>query len=122
MRKRQTLEPFLDLPPSTKPKTTKKNTGLIPYFVRVKGCINCYICKINKEKTGKDYGGFNHELMVQCTLLGCQDYNHSYCNPFIHPSEMRRLANLNGKPEIIEKAEKIATQIEKAFKIKGWEL
>jgi hypothetical protein len=40
----------------------------------------------------------------------------------MHPSEIRRLANLNGKPEIIEKAEKIATQIEKEFRINGWEL
>jgi hypothetical protein len=121
MKKKRTLHEFMDLPPSLE-KPVVKEQVTEPYFVTVKGCINCDVCAANKERHGTDYGSFDHELMVACLLRGCDAYHHTICKPFMHPAEIRRLAKANGKPDIIEKAERIALQIEEAFKVNGWTL
>lgn len=116
----QSLQSFMPLPESKaippKPRLPE------PLFVRVKGCINCHVHDMHKEKYGSDYGCFDHELMAGCLLNGCDAYHHSICNPFIHPDEIRRLALKDGRKEIIDKAENVAIQIEKAFKINRWTL
>jgi hypothetical protein len=68
----------------------KKNKEEIPYFIKIRGCINCDASKSLKEKTGKDYG-FDHEIMVKCLLIGCCNYGVDLSNPFYDPEEILRL-------------------------------
>ena len=59
-----------------------------PYFIKVKGCINCkpYL-EYKAMKEGKSDCQL-HELLVGCLLLGCMVNGHSVLKPFIHPDEL----------------------------------
>lgn len=62
----------------------------IPYFIQVRGCINCEASKRYREKYGKDYG-FDHEIVAMCVLMGCVGYSHDLLNPFLDAEEVFRI-------------------------------
>ncbi len=70
---------------------SKAESENIPYFVKVRGCINCDASKTHKERFGADYG-FDHELVAACLLRGCYDYGYTIANPFFDPAEIVRKA------------------------------
>ncbi|MCX6711535.1 MAG: hypothetical protein NT139_00660 [Candidatus Woesearchaeota archaeon] len=90
----------------------------IPYFIEIRGCINCDASYLLKQKTGHDYG-FDHEIMVKCVLYGCVDYSYDLTNPFFDPKETVRLAkNIikeNNNLDIIENAKKYCLNVKKKF-------
>jgi len=92
-----------------------------PLFIEYDGCINCPTVKANKERHGHDYGGFDHELLVACVLGGCETWGHTHMKPFYSPSEIRRLAALQNDDTLKEKAEQIASKLEKQIASKFWE-
>lgn len=59
----------------------------IPYFIKVRGCINCESSKEHKKRTGHDYG-FDHELMARCLLSSCFDNGHDLVRPYIDLEEV----------------------------------
>ncbi len=73
-----------------------------PYFLKMRGCLNCDASKMRKERTGKEYG-FDHELMVACLLHGCENYGFSLAHPYFDPKEIMRLAQ-GAPPEMVVKA------------------
>jgi hypothetical protein len=87
----------------------------LPYFLKVKGCINCHVHTLHKNKYGYDYGCFDHELMAGCVMSGCENYGHTICKPFMHPDEVRRMAKTYNNKEITCKAEVAAVNIETAL-------
>lgn len=93
--------------------TNKKQDEGIPYFIRMRGCINCDASKHHKEQTGFDYG-FDHESMFSCVIL-CAEYGFSLLKPFFDPEEAVRLAKKDGSPELIEGARKYCLRIKKEF-------
>ncbi|MBS3053557.1 MAG: hypothetical protein J4469_03570 [Candidatus Aenigmarchaeota archaeon] len=70
---------------------SKAEAADVPYFISVRGCINCDVSKTHKERFGTDYG-FDHELVAICLLRGCYDYGYSITNPFFDPAEIVRKA------------------------------
>ncbi len=84
----------------------------IPYFIEIRGCINCDASHLLKQKTGHDYG-FDHEIMVKCVLYGCINYGYDLTNPFFDPKEIVRLAKNN--LDIIENAKKYCLNVKKKF-------
>lgn len=92
----------------------KKQNSEIPYFIKIRGCINCEASKSHKEKTGKDYG-FDHELMVRCIIGSCGQYNVSLVHPFYDPEEIVRFAKSDGHPEAIERAKKYCYHVKEVF-------
>jgi len=87
---------------------------VIPYFIKVRGCINCEVSKELKKKTGKEYG-FDHELMVKCMFVGCMNYGYSLLHPYIDPEEIVRLALKDGSPDVIDGARRMLEQQQKKF-------
>jgi len=83
----------------------------IPYFIKMRGCINCEQSKKLKEKTGKDYG-FDHEFMVKCIMM-CEGY--SLVKPFFDPEEVVRLAKKENTPDAIKFAKKYCSETNKRF-------
>ncbi|KKT74687.1 MAG: hypothetical protein UW69_C0029G0015 [Microgenomates group bacterium GW2011_GWA2_44_7] len=69
----------------------------IPYFVKVRGCINCDASTRLKEKTGHDYG-FDHELVSRCVVLSCKRLGYDLAHPFIDPVEIFRMVEQIGTP------------------------
>lgn len=63
------------------------DTHDIPYFVQVRGCVNCDVSKSIKEKTGDDYG-FDHEIVAGCIIRGCEYYGFGIAHPFIDPEDV----------------------------------
>ena len=80
-----------------------------PYFVQMRGCINCNVSKYHREQTGNDYG-FDHTGIVGCLLHGCGNYSFgipnynavSITNPFIDPEEILKVAKRDPKPAFID--------------------
>ncbi len=70
----------------------------LPYFIKMRGCINCDASKSLKVKTGNDYG-FDHEIGVACILHNCFSYGHTLEEPFIDPEEWVRMAVESGDDE-----------------------
>lgn len=64
----------------------------IPYFIEMRGCINCSASKSMKERHGREYGA-DHELMAKCMLMGCVNYGRSLVEPYMDPEEVVRMAN-----------------------------
>jgi len=85
----------------------------IPYFIKMRGCINCDISKAYKKRTGNEYG-FDHELMVTCLLLGCENYGVSLLKPFLDPFDVLQMAR-EKYPDHIEKLLVYVTKITNAF-------
>jgi len=85
----------------------------IPYFIRIRGCINCDVPKIKKERTGKEYG-YDHHLMFKCVAL-CSNYNFDLSKPYLDPAEIVRLANKDGSPEAKSLAKKYCLGLEHRF-------
>src|SRR3989344_6860403 len=92
---------------------TKKNE-IIPYFIQIRGCINCDTSKSHKRRTGYDYG-FHHEDVIACVLKGCQDNGFFLAKPFIDPEEVFRLTKRENNPEIIKKAKDYCLRIKDRF-------
>jgi hypothetical protein len=65
----------------------------IPYFIKVRGCINCSASKELKKSFGTDYG-FDHELMSSCFVMGCLNYNYNLVNPYLDIEEAVRVVKL----------------------------
>ncbi len=88
----------------------------IPYFVKVRGCINCDAHDRFREKHGKDYG-VDHEPMALCVLRGCIGYGHSLASPFIDPDDptLQRVATEDSK-----KQERLAQYRQTVNKNFGW--
>jgi len=85
----------------------------IPYFIRMRGCINCDASKRRKEKTGKEYG-FDHGLMFRCVAL-CGNYNFDLSKPYLDPAEVVRLANKDGSPKVKSLAREYCLGLEHRF-------
>ena len=85
----------------------------VPYFVEVRGCINCEASKSLKEKTGHDYG-FHHELMFKC-MYNCFDYGRDLSRPFYDPEEIVRFAKKSPSKQNIEVSKKYLSKIKNAF-------
>ena len=81
----------------------------IPYFIEIKGCINCSVSKTMKEKTGNDYG-FDHESLAGCIIRACVEHGYSITKPFIHPAEVIRMAKQVNTAQGYENARKFCLQ------------
>jgi len=93
----------------------KKNK--IPYFIEMRGCINCSASKSMKERHGTAYG-FDHEIIALCLLIGCKDYGHDLANPFLDAEEIIKLVNeKKGKltEENLENAKRYLGEIKERF-------
>lgn len=86
----------------------------VPYFVRVRGCINCDVSEMMKRQTGRDYG-FDHELVLVCILRGCYDRGHAINKPFFDPEEVLRAAKKIGRPEAEEAARLYCNAVQERF-------
>ncbi len=86
----------------------------IPYFIQVRGCINCSASKKMKEKHGKDYG-FDHEIMAACLIRDCQSRGYTIMKPFIDPKEIVRLVKENPSPKFANNAKQILQDYEENF-------
>lgn len=93
-----------------------------PYFIRIRGCINCETSKTHKRNTGDNYG-FDHELVIACIIRGCFDQGHDLANPYIDPAEIVRVANEVGTPKAKKNARRKCLEMEatyrKFYKIEG---
>ncbi len=85
-----------------------------PYFVQMRGCINCSASKLHKERHGTAYG-FDHELIAKCVLVGCFAYGHTLGSPFLDPAEIIRMANASGRPDFRQRARHLCAQIGERF-------
>ena len=89
----------------------------IPYFIKMRGCINCSASKRHKERHGTDYG-FDHEIIAQCVLMGCVGYGHDLSSPFMDAKEIVRFTEeKRGKltPEEIENTRQYLIRIKERF-------
>ena len=93
----------------------KKNSERVPYFVEIRGCINCDASKHHKKITGHDFG-YDHESMFKCFTI-CGDYNIDLTHPFIDPEEVVRRANEDGRKEVVQKAEEYCLHVKDLFGI-----
>lgn len=93
----------------------KKNE--IPYFIEMRGCINCDASKSMKERHGNLYG-FDHEIMASCLLMGCDNYGINLTHPFIDPEEFVKIVNKkreNLTKENLENSRKYLKEIKQKF-------
>ncbi len=105
-----------------KKKEYDKETEYIPYFIQVRGCINCNASKLMREKHGTDYG-MDHEIAAFCVLKGCTRLSpilehcggYSISNPFLDPEEMMKKALNYNNPLYIENARKYCKKIKDFF-------
>jgi len=86
----------------------------VPYFIQVRGCINCSHSATYKKKTGHDYG-FDHEIVAGCLIRGCLNNGHTLDNPYYDPEEIVRLANEIGTKEAKENTRKICLGLESQY-------
>ena len=86
----------------------------IPYFLEIRGCINCSASVAMKKKTGFEYG-FDHELIVACLLRNCSSYGHDLISPYYDPEELVRIAKKIGTPEVKESARNLCLQLNQRF-------
>lgn len=86
----------------------------IPYFIQVRGCINCSASKEHKERFGEHYG-FHSETLIGCVLRGCIDYGHSLASPFIDPAEIVRKARELDLPAATQNGMKYCLGIKERF-------
>lgn len=91
-----------------------KKVHEIPYFIQMRGCINCSISKSMKERTGHDYG-FNHELIAGCLLHECFTYGYTIAYPFIDPKDVVEYARREGNEEAIGGAKRYCLGIKERF-------
>jgi len=85
-----------------------------PYFLKIRGCINCNASKKHKEKTGFDYG-FDHELIALCLVMDCFYHGHDLTNPYYDPEELVRIANKLNDSRAYEKAREMCRELENRF-------
>lgn len=95
---------------------TKKE---IPYFLQMKGCINCEASKRMNEKNRK-YGvnnecGFDHEIVLTCMFMECVNHGYDISRPFINPDEVMERAKASGNPVWMENAKKYTKTIRERF-------
>ncbi|MCK5235038.1 MAG: hypothetical protein KAJ20_03545 [Candidatus Aenigmarchaeota archaeon] len=98
------------------PEITEKD---IPYFIEIRGCINCEASEHHKRITGHDYG-FDHESMSSCIMFNCGHYTFrdrqiSVDNPFYDPEEIVRFAKKDGTKIVIENSIKLCQSINETF-------
>lgn len=84
----------------------------IPYFIKVRGCINCDSYKELKKRNEQ----FDHELQTGCLLKGCYDYGFSLINLFIDPEEIIcKVKEGKFNPKQIENAKTYCLKINQKF-------
>ncbi|MCK4808098.1 MAG: hypothetical protein KAS90_00595 [Candidatus Aenigmarchaeota archaeon] len=91
----------------------------IPYFIKMRGCINCSASKYHKKETGYDYG-FDHVSKIECVGSNCRNYTFrdrpiSLENPFYDPEEIVRFAKKDGTKIVIENSIKHCQSINETF-------
>jgi len=94
-----------------------------PYFIKIRGCINCSASKYHKERYGTDYG-FDHALMCKCLFMNCNAYGINLTNPFLDPEEIIRLSKkenirkylINIKDAFEEYYEKLGISLDKLIR------
>ena len=86
----------------------------VPYFIQMRGCINCDASRLMRERHGTDYG-FDHEIAARCVIMGCVSYGRSILNPFIDPEELVRMANESGRPDFRSNARRYCSNVKEAF-------
>ncbi len=89
----------------------------IPYFIRMRGCINCSVSKEYKKRHGKEYG-FDPEVMVKCLLIGCFNQGYDLTNPFTDVEEFMKFVNKNKEnltKENLENVRKYIIEIKQKF-------
>jgi len=93
----------------------QKKYEKIPYFIRMRGCINCGVSKSFKEKHGRDYG-FDHEINVGCSISGCYSrYGFSLLRPFMDPEDIAKHIKSSDKPGKKWIAKRISKKTKKTF-------
>lgn len=90
------------------------NPENIPYFIQVRGCINCSASKSMKEKHGSDYG-FDHEINVKCVMQNCKSKGYSLAEPFIDPEQLVNYVKKNPSPKSAEKVKEILQNYQGKF-------
>ena len=85
-----------------------------PYFIKIRGCVNCQSSVALKKKTGYEYG-FDHELMARCVIVGCSSFGHTLTEPYYDPEEIVRFANKIGTSEAKENTKKICLKMESQY-------
>ena len=86
----------------------------VPYFIQMRGCINCEASRLMKERHGTDYG-FDHEIAARCVLMGCVNYGRSILNPFIDPEELVRMANASGREDFRSNARRYCSKVKETL-------
>lgn len=86
----------------------------VPYFIKIRGCINCESSIALKKRTGNEYG-FDHELMARCLILNCFSFGHTLIEPYYDPEEIVKFANKIGTPEAKENTRKICSNLESQY-------
>ncbi len=92
----------------------------IPYFIQMRGCINCVASEYHKEKRGNDYG-FYPMSMLDCIIIhNCGNYTFrdkpiSLDNPFYDTEEIVRFAKKHGTEKIIKGSIKLCQSINETF-------
>ncbi|MBU3905202.1 MAG: hypothetical protein KJ906_03575 [Nanoarchaeota archaeon] len=102
----QKVEPIID--------TKNEQKEDIPYFIKMRGCINCETSKTKKKNKGYPYG-FDHEFMFGCVVRDCVKYNVSIAKPFYDPEEVIKCAKRNDTKLSLDSAKKYGISVEKAF-------
>ena len=92
----------------------EKNTQNIPYFIKMRGCINCSASKTYKERYGNDYG-FDHEIVAQCVLMGCVGEGHDLSNPFMDPEDVAKFALQKNNEDFTQNAKKYVERVKEKF-------
>ena len=97
---------------------TKKLLNEMPYFIKIRGCINCDASKALKKQTGHEYG-FDHEKMARCLLIGCSTRGVDLHKPFIDPESLIKTAKEKGyiknNPDAIKNIRAYILNVKEAF-------
>lgn len=86
----------------------------VPYFIKIRGCINCENSVALKKKTGYEYG-FDHELMARCVIGDCFSYGYTLIEPYYDPEQIVKIANKMGTPEVKKNAKRMCSNLESRY-------
>lgn len=94
-------------------------TAEIPYFIQVRGCINCDVY----QHALKENSGFNHERVVGCVIKGCyfmsvvkeERGGYTCYRPFIDPEEIMKRARETNNTIYIKNAQNYCRKLQEVF-------
>ena len=87
----------------------------VPYFIKMRGCINCSAYQAMQKKGEATGQGFDHEIAAKCFLMGCVGYKVSIISPFIDPEEAVQFALRPDHDATKERAKAYCQHIKKEF-------